>query len=295
MIRELRTLLAVAREGTFARAGAKVGLTQAAVSAQMRRLEEGLGFALFEKHGRAAQLTARGTQVLAQAQELLALYEQLGSAGTAEAGVTRIQLGAIASIQRTLLPDALARFHREHPNAHTRIVPGVSIDLVNRVDAGELDLAVVIRPPFGLHSDLHWSTLVREPFRLLVPRTTPGADWAELLATQPFVRYERTSFGGRQVERFLRERQLRPHEVCEADELEAIVRLVADGVGVALMPEPVMHGAWPRRVRALDLGEQTFHRDLGLVFRTHPAPAGALASLIACIDAQAAAAQRGRK
>ena len=74
MIRELKTLIAVAQEGTFAAAGNKIGLTQAAVSAQMKRLEQELGIALFERKGRAAILTQRGQETLKQAHTLLTLY-----------------------------------------------------------------------------------------------------------------------------------------------------------------------------------------------------------------------------
>ena len=78
MIRELKTFIAVAREGTFAAAGQRIGLTQAAVSAQMQRLEAELGFDLFDRTGRAAHLNKRGQQLLLQAQELLHMYSTLG-------------------------------------------------------------------------------------------------------------------------------------------------------------------------------------------------------------------------
>jgi DNA-binding transcriptional LysR family regulator len=56
-------------------------------------------------------------------------------------------------------------------------------------------------------------------------------------------------------------------EVCEQDELEAIIKLVETGVGVALVPQTAAHQEWPVGVRALDLGQHTFHRDIGLVHR----------------------------
>ncbi|MBI6852043.1 hypothetical protein YA0002_04635 [Pseudomonas cichorii] len=99
-------------------------------------------------------------------------------------------------------------------------------------------------------------------------RLTPGDDWAGLISSQPFIRYDRTSFGGRQVDRFLRKMHFTPHEVSELDELDAIVKLVAHGVGVALAPETLGHDAWPEGVRALDLQERTFYREIGLVY--HP-------------------------
>ncbi len=266
MIRELKTFIAVAREGTFAAAGQRIGLTQAAVSAQMQRLEAELGFDLFDRTGRAAHLNKRGQQLLLQAQELLHMYSTLGSQPMDPQRSTRVSIGAIASVQRSLLPMALTRFHREFAQCRTRVLPGVSMELVNLVDAGELDLAAVIRPPFSLQSDLAWTTLAREPYRLIVPASTKGDDWIELLGEHPFIRYDRASFGGRQVDRFLRQMHISPREVCELDEQEAIIQLVANGLGVALVPET---RAWPAGVRALDLGEHGFHRDVGLVHRAN--------------------------
>jgi DNA-binding transcriptional LysR family regulator len=267
MIRELKTFIAVAREGTFAAAGQKIGLTQAAVSAQMQRLEAELGFALFDRTGRSARLNAMGQETLAQATELIALYGQLGSRHAASSAAEVLHIGAIASAQRLLLAEALAAFHRQAPGCRTRVAPGVSMDLFNRVDAGELDMAIIIRPPFALQSDLRWTTLAHEPFRLLVPRRIEGSDWAELLSGHPFVRYDRHSFGGRQVDRFLRAAHLDVRDICEVDELDAIVRLVAKGLGVALVPQTATHRRWPAGVRAVDLGRSTFHRDIGLVHR----------------------------
>jgi len=283
MIRELKTLIAVAREGTFAAAADKIGLTQAAVSAQMQRLEADLGFALFDRTGRAARLNPMGQQTLARAQELMGLYDKLGARDVGHSATAFVGIGAIASVQRSLLPDVLAKFHRQCRGCRTRVVPGLSMELVNRVDAGEIDMAAVIRPPFSLQSDLRWTTLAREPFRLLVPRDVEGDDWAEVLPAHPFVRYDRSSFGGRQVDRFLRAAHVNVQELCEVDELEAIVRLVANGVGVALVPQTATHRRWPAAVRAIDLGPHTFHRDIGLVHRASRSlsePARLLAQLV---------------
>ncbi|HWT19605.1 MAG TPA: LysR family transcriptional regulator, partial [Variovorax sp.] len=74
MINELRTFIAVCRHGTFAAAGERIGLTQSAVSSQVKRLEEALGFALFERTGRSATLNAAGQTTLARAEEICALY-----------------------------------------------------------------------------------------------------------------------------------------------------------------------------------------------------------------------------
>lgn len=284
MIKELKTLIAVAREGTFAAAGNRIGLTQAAVSAQIQRLESELGFEIFDRKGRSAHLNRRGHQVLLQAQDLLRLYDNLGTSSSGPAASVLVNIGAIASVQRSYLPDALASFHRHCPHCRTRVIPGLSMELVNLVDAGEIDMAAIIRPPFTLQSDLRWTTLALEPYRLIVPREMSGEDWSTLLCTQPFIRYDRSSFGGRQVDRFLRQMHFTLHEVCELDELDAIVKLVENGLGVALVPQTAPHQDWAPGVRALDLGPHTFHRDIGLVHRSRQAltePVRLLAELIA--------------
>lgn len=283
MIKELKTLVAVAREGTFAAAGNKIGLTQAAVSAQIQRLEAELGFEIFDRKGRSASLNRMGHQILLQAQELLRLYDSLGSTTVGLPASVLVNIGAIASVQRSFLPDALAKFHQQCPQCRTRVIPGLSMELVNMVDAGEIDMAAIIRPPFSLQSDLRWTTLALEPYRLIIPRDMPGEDWSALLSHQPFIRYDRSSFGGRQVDRFLRHMHFTLREVCELDELEAIIKLVANGVGVALVPQTATHEEWPAGVRVLDLGQHTFHRDIGLVHRVRQSftePVRVLAQLI---------------
>lgn len=283
MIKELKTLIAVTREGTFAAAGNKIGLTQAAVSAQIQRLEAELGFEIFDRKGRSAHLNKMGHQILLQAQELLRLYDNLGSTTLGKPPCVLVNIGAIASVQRSYLPDALAKFHQQCPQCRTRVIPGLSMELMNLVDAGEIDMAVIIRPPFSLQSDLRWTTLALEPYRLIVPRDLEGEDWSELLSSQPFIRYDRSSFGGRQVDRFLRQMHFTLQEVCELDELEAIIKLVEKGVGIALVPQTEPHQEWPAGVRAIDLGQHTFHRDIGLVHRSRQSftePVRILAQLI---------------
>ncbi len=288
MLRELKTFIAVAREGTFAAAGERVGLTQAAVSAQMHRLESDLGFPLFDRSGRTARLNVRGNRTLKQAQELLRLYGNLGSDDEDQLPRT-LTIGAIASIQRGCLPEVLVKVHKAFEATRSRVIPGVSVQLLNLVDAGELDVAAIIRPPFSLQRNLRWTALSREPFRLLVPRHVEGDDWIDIVSRHPFVRYDRASFGGRQVDRFLRGARLTVREVCELDELDAIIRLVASGLGVAFVPETSTQHRWPAAVRVIDLGAQTFHRDVGLVHRSNrelSEPARLLVQLLAAAYGQ---------
>lgn len=284
MIRELKTFIAIAEEGTFVRAGQRIGLTQAAVSAQMQRLEEQLGHALFAREGRTARLNAQGLAALAQAREVVRLFDDMAAQSRSKPLNGRLSLGAIASAQSRVLPQVLTRFRAQHPGVHMRVVPGVSFQLLNQVDAGELDAAIMIRPVFGLQADLAWTPLTQEPFCLLVPAALPEAgDWRAVLAAQPFIRYDRTSFGGRLVERFLRDARLSVQDCVEIDELDAIAQMVACGMGVSLVPQSFGKAPWPDGVRAVSLGEHTFFREIGLVTRARSSPDPALLELLQLI------------
>ncbi|MBV6270975.1 LysR family transcriptional regulator, partial [Pseudomonas aeruginosa] len=147
MIRELRTLVAVARRGSFAAAGEQVGLTQSAVSAQIRALERSVGVELFKRTPRAAHLNKAGRQAVRTAEQILALFDGIGQ-GDSPRG--RLRIGAVNTAQTGLLPEVLKRLAEQAPHIEPQVVPGVSLHLLDQVDAAELDLAILIRPPFNL-------------------------------------------------------------------------------------------------------------------------------------------------
>ncbi|MET1079476.1 MAG: LysR family transcriptional regulator [Pseudomonas sp.] len=289
MLRELKTLVAVARHGTFAAAGQQVGLSQSAVSAQIRGLEQDLGVRLFDRSGRAAVLNAAGRHALPLAQQILALYGQMALPSAVAEWRGQLRIGAIATLQTGLLPDALPAFRALAPLIEIKLVPGVSLDLLSQLDAGELDLALLIKPPFELPKDLLQVSLASEPFVLIAPLDIPGEDPLALLAEQPFVRYDRRSFGGRRVSQFLRQQGIEVRDALELDELEALVRMVECGLGVSLVP---LAGLWrqrPTQLRILPLGELTFHRELVAVLRRSQRQP-ALDALLDCLRGSTAAA-----
>ncbi|MBO9353378.1 LysR family transcriptional regulator [Bordetella petrii] len=281
MIREFKTFIAVARDGTFTGAGRQLGLTQSAVSAQMRRLEDYLGATLFERTAKSAVLNAAGREMLPQAEELVALAERMASSAGAGHVSGLLRVGAIASAQQSLLVDALAQFREAFPDVRVRMVPGVSLSLLGQVDAGEIDMAVLIRPPFALPPELAWRPLLREPMLLVGPAAQPAQPWRELLATQPFIRYDRSSFGGRLVDTFLKKHRIAVREAIELDEMDAIANLVRRGLGVALLPRTRQFDA--TGLRLYDLAEAGFSRDIGLIARLPHDPASLAGHLAECL------------
>jgi DNA-binding transcriptional LysR family regulator len=265
VISELKTFIAVCKHGTFAAAGDRIGLTQSAVSSQIKRLEESLGFELFDRTGRSAALNAAGRTTLVRAQEICALYARLGDLPDDTSARGLLRIGAIASTQPTLLARALEHLRKASPLVRVHVSPGVSMRLMDELDAGQIDAALIIRPPFGMLPDLAWQPLVHEPYVLLAPQALPGKDWKTLLREQPFLRYDRSSFGGRMVERFLRQQGLDVDDAIEIDEIPGLIHLASRGLGVALVPLVEAHLPLPPGVRVLSLGESTFYREVGLL------------------------------
>ncbi|WP_246580068.1 LysR family transcriptional regulator [Candidatus Sodalis endolongispinus] len=103
MLRELHTFIAVTRYGTFSAAGQRIGLTQSAVGAQIRTLEQHLGMLLFDRSGRAAVLNANGQRVLPIAQEIVMLFGRMRQPATISEYRGTVRIGAISTTQTGLL------------------------------------------------------------------------------------------------------------------------------------------------------------------------------------------------
>ena len=228
-----------------------------------------------------AQKTAG--QGLARAEEICALYAKLGELPEDAASGGLLRIGAIASAQSTLVARALARLRKQQPLLRVHVSPGVSMRLMDELDAGTIDAAVIIRPPFGLLPELAWQPLVQEPYVLIAPRKLPGKDWRALLQEQPFLRYDRASFGGRMVERFLRREGIAVNDSIELDEIAGLIHMTSKGLGVALVPLVEAHLPLPAGVRMLPLGELTFHREVGLLQRKPRASPPAAAQFAQCL------------
>lgn len=234
-IRLLRTFVAVAGEGSFAAAAARVALTQAAVGQQMRSLEAELRRPLFERQGKAVTLNDAGRALVPQVRRLLALYEQmLAPARAADGMAGTVHLGGIVSAVRPLIQATLATKAR-HAALDLHVSAAKSTELVERVQSGELDAAVAVREP-GVGAELSWTALYGEPMVLLVPRKLEDAAPRAVLQGQPFIRFDPAQHTGRLVERTLRRLRVQPQEFLELNTLESIAELVRSGLGVSVVP-----------------------------------------------------------
>lgn len=264
VISELRTFVVAAQMESFAAAAKTIGLTQSAISAQIRRLEDELGYGLFERSGRSVMLTAAGRAILCQVEDLLSSFDALRSATRGRPETALLRIGAISTVQTSLLAPAVTRLHVEFPDLKIRIVPGLSMGLLERLDAGELDAAVIVRPPFGLMPYMQWHPVVSQDYVMVVPAPLENEDWRQILETQPFIRYDSRSFGGRTLDRFLKMQGLSPRQVIETEDLHTILQMVANNMGCTIMPQIGAVSVVPN-IRVLPLGEPGITREVGVM------------------------------
>ncbi|WP_298928416.1 LysR family transcriptional regulator [uncultured Ramlibacter sp.] len=291
-IRLLKTFLAAAGEGSFAGAAHRVALTQAAVGQQMRVLEAELRRPLFERQGKAVVLNDAGRELLPMVRRLVAQYEQmLASAPAPEPMAGTVQLGAVVSALRPLIQATLALKAR-HPALELHVSAAKSVDLVARVQAGELDAAIAVREPMPAQPQLAWTALHTEPMVLLAGRSVEDAPARALLLSHPFIRFDSTQHTGQLVERALRKLRVQPQEFLELNAIETMVELVRSGLGLAILPL-LRDARWQAdaRLRVIELpGVQ--QRQIALVQQRQAANAAVVAAIVRELQAQTAAGQQ---
>ncbi|HJW24782.1 MAG TPA: LysR family transcriptional regulator [Rhodocyclaceae bacterium] len=270
-IRTLKIFLAVAKHGTFAAAGKRIGLTAAAVGLQIRALEEDLNQVLFDRSARAVVLNTAGRKLVPQVEELVQRYEVL-SAGDGDELAGTVVMGALVSALMGAFADALWTVKREHPRLDVRLLAGLSSDFTNMVERGELDAAVITRPPGPLPSNLVWTALYTEPMVLIVPRRPHfdlSDDPLEMLRDAPFLRFDRHTWTGFLVNAALDQCGVEVRDEMELNSVEAIIEIVRQGFGVSIVPQ-LANVRWDRddALRVIPLPGSDVQRDVGLLERS---------------------------
>jgi len=139
--------LAVARTGSFTRAGEEVLRTQSAVSLQIRRLERVLGVRLFRRNARAVTLTPAGERFLPFAERLASLHDETLAAFRTGDVTGFVRLGTPEDFATAYLPRALARFAKAYPGVQLEVTCDLTLNLMDMYRGGKLDVVLVKREP----------------------------------------------------------------------------------------------------------------------------------------------------
>jgi len=264
MLVTLRTIL---EQGSFTAAAGVVGCSPSAVSLQVKQLEQYFGKPLFDRSTRVVVPTAFAREVVGAVGDFSHRLQVLRSR-PAVAVAGRIRVGVITSMQSDALPQALHALRQRHPLLDVVVPPlNDSDELVSELKAARLDVALLVRPDAGGSRRLVWRELHRQPYVLLAPPRATGKTPLQLLQAYDWVGYDMSLNGGRVAARYVR--GLKPDARCviELRSMDAIVAMVAQGLGVSVLPQPRRALVEAYAVREVDLGSRAPHRKLSLVWK----------------------------
>src|SRR2546421_2277513 len=242
----LRILKEVAYRGSFSAAADALSYTQSAVSQQIAALEAETGLPLLERHPRGVSLTAAGQTLVAHAEGILARLDSAQAALSAIAGLRggRLRMASFPTAGATLMPLAIATFRAAYPDVELTLAEGEPEEIVPRLRAGELDLALLFEfagESAKLAGDESRLELLEDPMFLALPPDHRLAGRRHLrleqLAGEPWVQTSRSSPCARHVVRCCHAAGFEPNVSFESDDYQTVQGLVAAGVGVALVPE----------------------------------------------------------
>ena len=239
-IDQIKTFLAVATFGGFHRAAEALNISQPAVSARIKALEESMGATLFARSRSGLTLSEAGRILRPYAEELLRTASRAAQAvhELKPAGAGPLRIAAAHSISVYFLPDVLKRFKRAHPKVVIAIRPGQSKEVLEMVlkDEAEIGLARSLN-----HPEVETLSLRDDPL-LLVGHPKQGPTSArrarlEEVANWPLVFYERGSSDWTLTHSLFRRAGLVPNVALEVDTIETAKRIVDRGLGMAFLPQ----------------------------------------------------------
>ncbi|HMM97153.1 LysR family transcriptional regulator [Phycicoccus sp.] len=247
----LRVMRAIADEGSFTAAAASLGYTQPAISQMVRRLEQRTGTVLVERVGRNVRLTEAGLVLARHAGPVLAALDAAEEEVAAIAGLRsgRVRLMAFPSASATLVPRALSLVKQRFPDVSISFTEAEPPESIAALRAGECDLAVafsyegtdVARGEEDLDQFVI-TPLLEDEVRLALPRSHPAAerDTVQLadLAGEPWIAGCPRCRG--HLVQLADAAGFRPDVAYETEDYVAVLGLVAEGLGVALIPDLIL-------------------------------------------------------
>ena len=238
-IRQLKAFLAIAEAKTFTAGARRVNVTQAAISMQIRQLEEEVGLQLFTRTPRRVILTEAGEHLLERARKILrehdAAVAEIAEIAGSEHG--RLRIGsASGTFAMNQLPVILQDIRRKYPSSELTVTAGTSSRLVDRILHGEIDTAFVSLPVDNL--SISTESLFSDE---IVAVAWPGHPLAKekyisaaTLAGENLILGERGGNTRRMIDEFFAAANVRPNITMELSRQEAINRMVEIGMGVGI-------------------------------------------------------------
>lgn len=249
-LRQLEIVRVVADTGSFTAAARQLNVSQSAVSRHILLLEEELREPLFLRLGRKVRLTGAGEALLQLSRRVLADVRETTTAIVEHQQTLTgtIHLAGGMTVCLHVFPSLLKEYRRQHPDVEVKLTTGGTPQLLEKLRAGIVDVALLTLPAEG--ADLKQIPVMREELLVVMHPSNPLAKRRRLaardLAGQPFVLFERGSSSRRVVDEMFAREQLHPRIVMETENVEILKALVMIGMGMTIIP----YQAVAREVRA---------------------------------------------
>jgi DNA-binding transcriptional LysR family regulator len=266
-IKQLRTLLAIEKSGSFSAAADQLFITKAAVGQQMKLLEESLNTKLFDRRRLIPTVNPAGILFAKEAHKVIENYDKLFNSTHADEDFRgTISVGSVPSAILALVPLAVKSMMKEATNTKIRIVPGMSTDLYDHVLNGSIDV-VILSQPQRVEPSLQWEVLAEEPLVLLTSSSFKGNDPIKILQTEPYIRLAQRTSVGSLADNWLTKNKIVVKETMIMDSMETLGCMVAHGLGVSVAPDLTKPDPIFSNLRKIALPNSSDARILGMLTR----------------------------
>lgn len=235
-IRYLESLISVAEMGSIAGAARAQNLTPAAVGQRIAILEKHFGAALLNRDTHKAIPTETCLNLLPKARQIVNEFNHMSAEIEASGLAGKFHLGAISTALTGILPGTIRQLAQVAPKLVLQIKPGTSNSLFSDLSERKIDAAIIALPPYALPRSFTAELLRVEPL-VLLSRDARGNSAREKLEQNPYICYDAQSWGGLKAFQYLKDRKIQIEPFYELDALEAIEKLVLQGMGVSLVPQ----------------------------------------------------------
>lgn len=267
-IRLLKTLVAISEHKTFGAAADAVFITHAAVSQQMKTLEDTLQIAIFDRSARTPELTPLGLQLVEKAKKLIADYDNLVPSIMGDDIFNgELVLGVVPTSLLALTPKTISILRATYPNLRIRIEPNLTNSLINGLVRNTLDAAIVSQVGL-LPKDVVFDPVAEEPLELITSPHNTQTDIKEILESNPYIRFNREAVVGAIIENWLLSEKIAVNEVMELQSLEAISSMVNSQLGVSIVPQSCVPSPFQIPVRRLQIDHSGLSRQIGLAYKS---------------------------
>lgn len=280
-LEQLRSFVAVAQFGTFTRAAERLHLAQPSLSRQIALLESDLGAALFHRARTGSTLTTAGESLLPLARRMLADADSVRREIDELAGLRRgrVRLGATPTLCISLVTEVLTAFHAAHPAIELHISEHGSRRLLDELAGGELDLALITTSAAASAERFTVAPLLVEELVVVSSSAAPPVSAGGSIRLVDLARLPQVVFASsydlrETTDAAFRAAGLTPRAVIEGAEMDAVIRFVERGIGVAVVPAMVL--VERPGLRAVRLEAPTLTRTISIARVADRAPTAAV-------------------